>query len=294
MRITQSMIIENFNRNLSQNLKRLADINDNISAQRRIRRPSDDPVGAAMALKIRRQLSAIEQYNSNAKDALTWLKDTETALTNTGNILQRLSELTVQAANGTLTAEERQKILYEVRELKDQLLQEANSTSVNRYIFGGYITDKPPFYVDEDTGKIEHNNPVGTIEYNLGHSERIPVNMIGSEVFEDIFNAVEDLENALDKDLADEISGNILENIKKSLDTILKYRAQIGARSNRLEATVARLDSDEIDNLDLLNSVEGIDLAKMITELKMEESIYRASLAVGARIIQPTLVDFLR
>jgi flagellar hook-associated protein 3 FlgL len=251
-------------------------------------------VGAAMALKIRRQLSAIEQYNSNAKDALTWLKDTETALTNAGNILQRLSELTVQAANGTLTAEERQKILYEVRELKDQLLQEANSTSVNRYIFGGYITDKPPFYVDEDTGKIEHNNPVGTIEYNLGHSERIPVNMIGSEVFEDIFNAVEDLENALDKDLADEISGNILENIKKSLDTILKYRAQIGARSNRLEATVARLDADEIDSLDLLNSVEGIDLAKMITELKMEESIYRASLAVGARIIQPTLVDFLR
>jgi len=294
MRITQSMIIENFNRNLSQNLKRLADINDNISAQRRIRRPSDDPVGAAMALKIRRQLSAIGQYNSNAKDALTWLKDTETALTNAGNILQRLSELTVQAANGTLTAEERQKILYEVRELKDQLLQEANSTSVNRYIFGGYITDKPPFYVDEDTGKIEHNNPVGTIEYNLGHSERIPVNMIGSEVFEDIFNAVEDLENALDKDLADEISGNILENIKKSLDTILKYRAQIGARSNRLEATVARLDADEIDSLDLLNSVEGIDLAKMITELKMEESIYRASLAVGARIIQPTLVDFLR
>ena len=294
MRITQSMIIENFNRNLAQNLKRLADINDNISAQRRIRRPSDDPVGAAMALKIRRQLSAIEQYNSNAKDALTWLKDTETALTNAGNILQRLSELTVQAANGTLTAEERQKILYEVRELKDQLLQEANSTSVNRYIFGGYITDKPPFYVDEDTGKIEHNNPVGTIEYNLGHSERIPVNMIGSEVFEDIFNAVEDLDNALDKDLADEISGNILENIKKSLDTILKYRAQIGARSNRLEATVARLDADEIDSLDLLNSVEGIDLAKMITELKMEESIYRASLAVGARIIQPTLVDFLR
>ena len=118
--------------------------------------------------------------------------------------------------------------------------------------------------------------------------------MIGSEVFEDIFNAVEDLENALDKDLADEISGNILENIKKSLDTILKYRAQIGARSNRLESTVARLDADEIDSLDLLNSVEGIDLAKMITELKMEESIYRASLAVGARIIQPTLVDFLR
>ena len=143
MRITQSMIIENFNRNLAQNLKRLADINDNISAQRRIRRPSDDPVGAAMALKIRRQLSAIEQYNSNAKDALTWLKDTETALTNAGNILQRLSELTVQAANGTLTAEERQKILYELK-LKDQFTGSKFYKCQQIYICR-FVTDTQPF-----------------------------------------------------------------------------------------------------------------------------------------------------
>ena len=56
-----------------------------------------------MALKLRRQLAAIEQYNNNAQDALTWMKDTETALANTGDILQRLNELTIQAANGPLT-----------------------------------------------------------------------------------------------------------------------------------------------------------------------------------------------
>lgn len=281
-----------------------------IAAQRKIRRPSDDPVGAALALKLRRQLSALEQYNSNAKDALTWMKDTETALTNVGDILQRINELTVQAANGTLTADEREKILYEVRELKDQLLQEANSTSVNRYIFGGYITDKPPFDIVEeeiDGGlrKVIKLNPEieksgrkidddDFIYYNLGHSEQIPINLIGPEVFEDIFKAVEALEVALEKDDSEAISGGILEDIKNSLGIVLKYRAQIGARTNRLEATVARLDANEIDYLELLNDTEGIDLAKMITELKMEESIYRASLSVGARIIQPTLVDFLR
>lgn len=296
MRITQSMIIENFNRNLSQNLKRLADINDKISAQRKIRRPSDDPVGAAMALKIRRQLSAIEQYNSNAKDALTWFKDTETALTNVGDIIQRINELTVQAANGTLTADEREKILYEVRELKDQLYQEANAKSVNRYIFGGFSTDKSPYIKDPVTGEIIKNPDTynGSIEYNLSQSERISINLIGTEIFEDIFNAVKKLEGALEANNAAEISGQILDDIKKSLDIVLKYRAQIGARTNRLDATVSRLDSAEIDNLELLNDVEGIDLAEMITELKMEESIYRAALSVGARIIQPTLVDFLR
>jgi len=296
MRITQSIITKTFNRNLTQSLKRLADINEMIVGQKRIRRPSDDPVGTSMALRFRRQLSAIEQYYSNAKDALTWLKDTETALTNVGDILQRVNELTVQAANGTLTADEREKILYEVRELKDQLFQEANSTSVNRYIFGGYSTDKQPFVKDESTGKIVVNSETvnGLFEYNIGESERISVNIIGSEVFGDIFKAVEDLEAALEANDGEKISGQILEDIKKSLDIVLKYRAQIGARTNRLESTISMLDADELDNLEFLDDVEGIDLAEMITQLKVEESVYRASLAIGARIIQPTLVDFLR
>ncbi|HHV17933.1 MAG TPA: flagellar hook-associated protein FlgL [Thermoanaerobacterales bacterium] len=297
MRITQSMINENFTRNLMQNLKRLGDINDMISSRKKIRRPSDDPVGAAMALKLRRQLAAIEQYNNNAQDALTWMKDTETALANTGDILQRLNELTIQAANGPLTDDDRQKILYEVKELKDQIFQEANSTSINRYMFGGYTTDKPPFIKDEDTGKIEANTAEtvdGVIEYNLGHSERIPINLIGSEVFEDIFVSVEKLEEALETNDSAVISSQVLEDIKNSMSTVLKYRAQIGARSNRLEATVLRLDANEVDYLELLSNTEDIDLARMITELKMEESVYRASLSVGARIIQPSLVDFLR
>ena len=296
MRITQSMINENFTRNLMQNLKRLGDINDMISSRKKIRRPSDDPVGAAMALKLRRQLAAIEQYNNNAQDALTWMKNTETALANTGEILNRLNELTVQAANGPLTDDDRQKILYEVRELKDQILKEANSTSIDRYLFGGYSTNKPPFSKDDNTGKIKVNTETvdGVIEYNLGHSERMPINLIGSEVFEDIFVAVEKLEGALEANDSDAISGQVLGDIKNAMSTVLKYRAQIGARSNRLEATVLRLDANEVDYLELLSNTEDIDLARMITELKMEESVYRASLSVGARIIQPSLVDFLR
>lgn len=296
MRITQSMINENFTRNLMQNLKRLGDINDMISSRKKIRRPSDDPVGAAMALKLRRQLAAIEQYNSNAQDALTWMKNTETALANTGEILNRLNELTVQAANGPLTDDDRQKILYEVRELKDQILKEANSTSIDRYLFGGYSTNKPPFSKDENTGEIKVNTETvdGVIEYNLGHSERMPINLIGSEVFEDIFVAVEKLEGALEVNDSAALSGQVLGDIKNAMSTVLKYRAQIGARSNRLEATVLRLDANEVDYLELLSNTEDIDLARMITELKMEESVYRASLSVGARIIQPSLVDFLR
>ena len=183
MRITQSMINENFTRNLMRNLKRLGDTNDMISSRKKIRRPSDDPVGTAMAMKLRRQLVAVQQYNSNAQDALTWMKNTEAAFSNTGDILHRLSELTVQAANAPLSSDERQKILDEVVELKNQIYQEANSTSVDRYIFSGYSTNKPPFIKEEDKVKINPeiesslNATDGAIEYNLNKSEHITINL---------------------------------------------------------------------------------------------------------------------
>ncbi|HHV82802.1 MAG TPA: flagellar hook-associated protein FlgL [Tepidanaerobacter syntrophicus] len=295
MRVTQSMIAENFTRNLMQNLKRLDDINSQISSEKRINRPSDDPVGAAMAIKLRRQLSAIKQYNSNAQQALTWMKDTETALTNAGDVIQRLSELAVEAANGTQTDEDKGKILDEVKELKDQLLKEANSTSLDRYLFSGYSTDKAPFIKDDVTGNIQANPDIvdGAINYNVGQSETIPVNLKGSEVFGDIFEAVEKFETALENNDGETISNEVISDIKGALNTVLKYRSQIGARTNRLEATVSRLEANEVDYKAQLSSIEDVDLAQAITDLKMEESVYRAALAVGARIIQPTLVDFL-
>ncbi|GLI52105.1 flagellar hook-associated protein 3 [Tepidanaerobacter syntrophicus] len=295
MRVTQSMIAENFTRNLMQNLKRLDDINSQISSEKRINRPSDDPVGAAMAIKLRRQLSAIKQYNSNAQQALTWMKDTETALTNAGDVIQRLSELAVEASNGTQTDEDKGKILDEVKELKDQLLKEANSTSLDRYLFSGYSTDKAPFIKDDVTGNIQANPDIvdGAINYNVGQSETIPVNLKGSEVFGDIFEAVEKFETALENNDGETISNEVISDIKGALNTVLKYRSQIGARTNRLEATVSRLEANEVDYKAQLSSIEDVDLAQAITDLKMEESVYRAALAVGARIIQPTLVDFL-
>ncbi|HHX23590.1 MAG: flagellar hook-associated protein FlgL [Tepidanaerobacteraceae bacterium] len=301
MRITQSMINENFSRNLMQNLKRLADKNDMMSSLKKIRRPSDDPVGAAIALKLRRNLSAIEQYNSNAKDALTWMTDTETALSNTGDILKRLKELTLDAANGTKTAEDRKQILYEIQELKDQILQQANSTSVDRYLFSGYNTDKAPF-IKKDDGSVELNTEInpdistgtGVIEFNIGNLERVSINLLGPDVFNEIFNTLDKLETAINDDDTESLSGHLLQDIDTSLETVLMYRSQVGARSNRLEAVVSRLDASEINYKERLSYAEDVDLAQMITDLKMEESVYRASLAIGARIIQPSLVDYLR
>ncbi|MCR4431689.1 MAG: flagellar hook-associated protein FlgL [Tepidanaerobacteraceae bacterium] len=402
MRITQVMINEAFMRNLTNNLKRMSDREDMLSSTKRVRKPSDDPVSAVLAMRLRNTLSGIEQYTKNVNDALTWLKSTETALTNTNDILQRIRELTVKASNGTLTADDRQTILDEISQLKEQLVQEANASYNNRYLFGGYITDEKPFEMVD--GKIVSNTKLslpysvsvitsggtgitkaeqinvnslgssvkvgvysivvtnydsaantadieildaegntvaksagvstnsdnqtisgeisgtpdsswdfvldlssypiagngtgeikltaGSIKYNLGLSNDMDVNIIGTDFFAKIFSTIESIETDINNDDATALS-NRLADIDGNISDALKYLSQVGAKTNRLENTKSRLDTNYTDYTELLSNTEDVDIAKTIMELKMDENVYMASLAVGAKIIQPTLVDFL-
>lgn len=402
MRITQGMITETFMRNLTNNLKRLNDREDMLSSTKRVRKPSDDPVAAVLAVRLRNTLSSIEQYTKNVNDALTWLKSTETALTNTNDILQRIRELTVKAANGTLTSDDRQTILDEISQLKEQLMQEANSSYNNRYLFGGFITDEKPFemvdgkivsndklsapycasvitsggtgiskaeqigvnslgssvkvgtysivvsnydsaagtadieIIDADgntvakstgiltnsdnqviageingtpdsswdfvlnlasfpitgNGTSEIKLSAGSIKYNLGLSNDMDVNIIGTGFFSKIFSTIESIETDINNDDVSALSER-LADIDSNISDVLKYLSQVGAKTNRLENTKSRLDTNYTDYTELLSNTEDADIAKTIMELKMDENVYMASLAVGAKIIQPTLVDFL-
>jgi len=396
------MMATSFMQNLSKNLSRLMRQQDMLSSGKKVSRPSDDPVAAALALRLRNSISSIEQFGKNVDNALTWMKSTEMALTNVNDILQRVRELVVQASNGTNTPEDRLKILDEITQLKEQIFQEANSSYTGRYLFSGYHTDKAPFIKDEVTGEIKliedllkpvsasiiktegnytinssqikltkdidsqviptgeyiiyvqkngdtadismyqiqedgtpslspiasvnvpvdteevtliegfilslKENPItdsadsgaatillsnGQLDYDIGSNTRITVNTLGQDVFVDIFKAMEKLETALKNDDQDTLSSS-LTDIDNSLNIILKYRSQIGARMNRMESTRNRLDVNSTDYQELLSNTEDVDIAEVIMNLKMEENIYRASLATGARIILPNLADFLR
>lgn len=88
--------------------------------------------------------------------------------------------------------------------------------------------------------------------------------------------------------------GNIIERIDDDISNLMRVRADVGARMNRLELTENRLFSDGINFTKLMSENEDIDIAETIMNLKNEENVYKASLSGGARIIMPTLLDFLR
>ncbi len=316
MRVTNNMLVNNMVYNLNQNLRTLEKLQYQQSTGKKFRVPSDDPIGASKSLKFNTDISKLEQYKRNAKDAISWMTDTEAALGEIVEVLHRANELTVDAANGTKTTEDLNKIKEEIDQLKEHLVQIANTTYAGRHIFSGYKTDMPLLVVDEnDNNKIKYNveglpfNYDEVFEYNVGVSEKVKVNTVGVKVFGDpngnynvnitsgetpyLIQVFEDLSHALEVNNPDEIQ-KALGNAQKSMEQVLSVRAEVGAKMNRLELTEKKL-AIQIDSVkELLSYNEDVDIAETFMHLNTAQNVYVSSLMTGARIIQPTLVEFLR
>jgi len=316
MRITNNMMINNMINNINANLIRLQKYQNQLASGKKIQVPSDDPVVAARALKLRTDVSKIEQYKRNAEDAQSWIEVTENTLGSIGDVLQRVRELAVEAANGTNTVEETAKIAKEVEQLKSQLIHLSNTTYAGRYIFSGHKTDtklldENGYYLIDVNTFTDHSDPdpsmwtdAENIYFFVGVGDEINVNALGGDVFSQGQNAVKGTKATMieymDKFLdylnngnTEAIGSTTLKDIDSVIENVLRVRADLGARENRIELTINRLESDSINFTKLMSTNEDVDMAETIMKLMNENNVYIASLSGGAKIIQPSLVDFL-
>ncbi len=301
MRITQGVLINNMLRNYNKNMAKMDKLNTQLAAGTRINTPSDDPAGLVTSLRLRTKLHQNEQYKKNVSDALSWMEIADSALNNYNSVLQRVRELTVKAANGTNEPSSLKAIADELKQLKDEIGDIANTTLDDRYIFGGTRTMDKVY--DKASGQwLGNANP---INYEIGENITLQVNLTG-EVFDvdfstdppelagSIFATLDKLIADVENGLYEEIGGADLAKLDEHINNLLSYRSEVGAKMNRLEMVNSRLEDTEVNYTKLLSDNEDVNMAKVIIELTNQENIYRASLAAGARIIQPSLVDFLR
>lgn len=144
MRITNKMMTNNVLHNINNNKNLLSTLENQYSTGKKIQKPSDDPIIAVRALKLRTNLSELNQYvEKNIPDALSWMDTTESSLSVVNQILRQMNTYCNQGANDTLTAEDRNSIVTNLEELKQQIYQEGNSNYAGRYVFSGYKTDTP-------------------------------------------------------------------------------------------------------------------------------------------------------
>lgn len=302
MRVTQSMLTTNFLRNLSDSYQRLAKYQNQLSTGKKISRPSDDPVVAMLGMEYRTNLNHVEQYQRNLSTAYKWLNSSEDALKEATSIMQRVYELTVQASNGTYDESQRKDVAVEIDQLKKQMATVANTKVAGKYIFNGTNTkglDNGGEFVKpyDSSGRIKVTDPAikKAVKIEVNDGVEIRVNVDPTEVFSGgLFNTLNSLQNALATGEPAEDIGGYLSEIKKQMDNIVSERAELGARYDRVEMIEKRLGQQKVIATQILSDNEDVDLEKVIMNLKIQESVHRAALATGARIMQPTLMDFLR
>ncbi len=157
MRITNRMMTNNMMNNINKNKINMTALEQQYSTGKKIQRPSEDPIIAVRALKLRTNLSELEQYyEKNIPDAKSWMDVTESALTTVNGILSSINTYCVQGSTDTLTANDRSAIVENLEQMKQQIYQEGNTNYAGRYVFTGYKTDSSLIFT-EDTPNMNYS-----------------------------------------------------------------------------------------------------------------------------------------
>ncbi|AKO94718.1 flagellar hook-associated protein FlgL [Priestia filamentosa] len=292
MRVTQSMISQHTLRNMSSSYEKLMNLQEQATSGKKLNRPSDDPISAVKSLNYRTNLNENNQYKENFTEAYKWLDNSDGSLEEANKVMQRIRELTVSASNGTKLEDEREAIRLEVSGLKEHLVSIANKNIEGKFLFNGINTGQAP--VDNKSGTIVVGASEKPISIELSKGLSIDVSTDGTDVFSQaFFDNLTKLEQSLAEGSSGEEIGDQLSAMDENINAIISARTLIGARTNRLEIMEARLNEQGELLEKKLSDVEDIDFEKAIMDLQMQETVQRAALAVGAKIMQPSLVDFL-
>lgn len=296
-RVTQRSATVGVQSNLQRSLSAMQLLQEKLSSGREITRPSDSPGGTATALNLRANIARHAQFDRNANDGAGWLAEADNALQSSNVVLRRARELGVSAGNGALSAADREALAVEVDTLKAQLVGVANSSRLGRPLFSGTAVQPSgsPDVAYDASGTYVGN--AGTVLRPIAEGTSVQINLTGPEVFgpagANAFKVLDDLAANI-RTNPSAVASVSLVGIDGAMNRMQNALATIGARTNMLEATQTRNALSRDNRITSLNDIESIDLPKTLTDLKLQEVAYQASLAAASRVIQPSLMDFLR
>jgi flagellar hook-associated protein 3 FlgL len=292
-RVTQHMMSSHSMDAMQTSLSRLAKLQEQLSTGRVLNRPSDSPTDTTSAMRIRSSLTDVRQYGRNAEDGNGWLSTIDAALTNANDQVLRARDLALQGANeGVAGPGVREALAAEVDQLHAGLVNTANSNYLGRPVFGG-VTPGDAAY--DATGT--YVGVPGAVNRTVGNGVSLRVDVDGASAFgasgSSVFDHLTALSTALRAGDQAGISASITA-LNGDRDRITTVQTEAGSRQSRIEAAIQAASDDELRLRSSLSEVENADLPKTVVDLQMQEVAYQAALGATSRVIQPSLLDFLR
>lgn len=294
MRVTDKLLFDSLTSNLEKKTEELFRLQNIVSTGRKVNKPSDDPISVSKILDYNDIISKSEQYTRNIDHANGFLELSDSILSGVSDLLIRAKELAIAQSNDTITSNDRKSASIEAQNLFDQLVQLANTKLGDRYIFAGYKTQAQPF---STTGSYSGDN--GKIMVEVGPGVTMQTNLPGDSLFKgagggiDIFTVLNNLKTSLENNDAASIRGS-LDSFDTALGAILNGRAEAGSRLKRLESTMENMEDLKLNITRLRSDLEDVDITKAVSDLVLQQHILEALRASNARIIERSLLDFLR
>lgn len=293
-RVTQTMMSQRSLQGMQLSLSNLARTQEQLSSGRILNRPSDSPTDTTAAMRLRSSLADARQHVRSAEDGKGWLNQADTTLQSMLNETRRARELVLQGANGgVMSASAREALAIEVDQLRESLISQANTTYLERPVFGGVTGgdvayDPDGNYVGTTAGQVTRTVADGvTIRVDLDAAAVFGPH--GANLFDDLAAAADALRTG---DPAG-ISAS-LDKLHLGMERLTNGLAEVGGRTQRLEAALQRAKDGELSLTSSLTEIENVDLPKAMVELQLQEVAYQAALGATARVLQPSLLDFLR
>ena len=322
MRITNRMISNTYLSNLNSSLEELTNLNQKVSTGRSYLKASEDPAAALKAYQIRQNLSRISLYQNNVSEAGDILTDVESAIKELNSVVTSVSEQVIQGESDTCSADDRAIIAEVLKNYQAEIFDIANYKSSDKYVFGGSDMSEAPFTLASDIlyyhGTDVDSNTGFTAEesiyYDIGlgletdatgqvvEGTAFNISNPGSEVFgtgtdangitNNIYNLVGEIATMFENNDLTNLSSYVdkLETISE--DITIDY-VNIGQKSNFLDFLTERLENNEYNAEEKQTTIEGIDEAEGILNYNTQETAYEAALAMGSKIIQYSLLDYM-
>ncbi len=291
MRIPDNASYMNFLYDLQKTQEQFLDAQSQVTSGRKVQKPSDDPGAASDIVRLSGEKSEDEQFLKNIESARSRLSATDVMLDGVEIMVERARQLGLSSL-GSLSNASAYKA--EIEGLRDQLIQSANATHQGRYLFGGSVTTAAPF-VKQNDSSVTYGGNSTAIELQVGRNATLQAQLPGDEVFAgsvDIFSTMKDLLAALDARNHDGVAAQV-KKLEQFSETVSTARSRVGGFINVADAMSSQLSAAGLSRAKELNDVQSADTAQAITQLTLSQTSLQATLAVGARIAQRSLLDYL-
>lgn len=303
MRIATNNSYTDFLKNMATTETKLHYTMGQLSSFKEVSKSSEDPLLVSKIMNLNVAIDRNETQNLEIKDAISWSNTQDGILASVSDSMLRIKTLIQSSANTTSAAAEMEANKNEIQQNIEAIVEALNTNFDGRYLFAGDKTTEPPFSVVKNVQGETYGIAYNGSDVNLPReiSDGVTVNLVtdgnqlmgknGAENLNDFFNQVID---SFDNSNRDAMANELLGKADNFRDNFVNVRTKVGSIYNRLKSAQDRNETEKLNLKESLSNRQDVDVAEKYMQFQNEMLAYNATMSMGTKIMQTSILDYVR